>query len=243
MTEEVDRNSTEAVDRTGEFFSVGPPLHAVKPGYVRRAADDLLYQTLVAGNYAHVVAPDRTGKSSLIAATSARLQNNGFKVAVLNLRQIGERDGGSDAGRWYYSIAYRLLRQLRLKVDLQTWWQDNSVLSNRQRLVEFYGLLPAPDRMLRRFSSQQRAGFGATLLTDKNRLSWHKHVRAVIDQKLFVKLQEVTVFKITLAVTHTGAEQIVSHRYPTVLKIIGHERRTRPMHAGNANGTDAVRLR
>jgi len=132
------KSTSDALDRTGEFFSVGPPLHAVKPGYVRRGADDLLYQTLVAGNYAHVIAPDRTGKSSLISATSARLQNNGFKVAVLNLRQIGERDGGSDAGRWYYSFAYRLLRQLRLKVDLQAWWQDNSILSNRQRLVEFY---------------------------------------------------------------------------------------------------------
>ena len=138
MTENPENYSSDAVDKTGDFFSVGPPLHAVKLGYMRRAADDFLYQTLVAGNFAHVIAPDRTGKSSLIAATSARLQNNGFKVAVLNLRQIGERDGGSDAGRWYYSIAYRLLRQLRLKVDLQTWWQDNSILSNRQRLVEFY---------------------------------------------------------------------------------------------------------
>jgi len=138
MTEKPENNASAALDKTGEFFSVGPPLHAVKPGYVRRAADDFLYQTLVAGNYAHIIAPDRTGKSSLIAATSARLQNNGFKVAVLNLSQIGERDGASDAGRWYYSIAYRLLRQLRLKVDLQTWWQDNSILSNRQRLVEFF---------------------------------------------------------------------------------------------------------
>ena len=138
MTEKPQNLSSDAIDKTGEFFSVGPPLHAVKLGYVRRPADDTLYRTLVAGNYAHVIAPDRTGKSSLIAATSARLQNNGFKVAVLNLSQIGERDGGTDAGRWYYSIAYRLLRQLRLKVDLQTWWQDNSILSNRQRLVEFY---------------------------------------------------------------------------------------------------------
>jgi WD40 repeat protein len=138
MTEKPENHPSVAVDKTGEFFSVGPPLHAVKLGYVRRAADDMLYQTLIAGNYAHVIAPDRTGKSSLIAATSARLQNNGFKVAVLNLSQIAERDGGTDAGRWYYSIAYRLLRQLRLKVDLQTWWQDNAILSNRQRLVEFF---------------------------------------------------------------------------------------------------------
>lgn len=138
MTDDSDNKSATAIDKTGEFFAVGAPLHAVRPGYVRRSADDLLYDTLVAGNYAHVIAPDRTGKTSLIAATSARLQNNGFKVAVLDLDQISERDGGSDAGRWYYSIAYRLSRQLRLKTDLQTWWQDHSILSNRQRLVEFY---------------------------------------------------------------------------------------------------------
>lgn len=128
----------KGLDKTGEFFNVGAPLHAVRPGYIRRDADELLYKTVVAGHNAHVIAPDRTGKSSLIASVSARLQSNGFKVAVLDLAQIGERDGGSDAGRWYYSIAYRLSRQLRLKTDLQMWWQDHSILSNRQRLVEFY---------------------------------------------------------------------------------------------------------
>ncbi len=125
-------------DSTGEFFTVATPLHAVRPGYVRRAADQALYDAIVAGRYAHVIAPNRSGKSSLIAATSARLQTNGHRVAVLDLAQISERDGGTDAGRWYYSIAYRLLRQLRLKIDLQDWWQDKSILSNRQRLVEFY---------------------------------------------------------------------------------------------------------
>ncbi|MDH4073505.1 MAG: AAA-like domain-containing protein, partial [Gammaproteobacteria bacterium] len=138
MVEDLDKYATPAVDRTGEFFNVGAPLHAVRPGYIKRPADDLLFDTLVTCHYAHVIAPDRTGKTSLIASTAARLRNNGFKIAMLDLEQIRERDGGSDAGRWYYSIAYRLLRQLRLKVDLQTWWQDHSILSNRQRLVEFY---------------------------------------------------------------------------------------------------------
>lgn len=138
MSEKSEQYSTGSADDGGEFFSVGVPLHAVRPGYVRRPADETLFETLVSGAYAHVIAPDRTGKSSLIAATSARLQNNGFKVAIIDLAQISERDGGSDAGRWYYSIAYRLLRQLRLKTDLQAWWQDKSFLSNRQRLVEFY---------------------------------------------------------------------------------------------------------
>lgn len=138
MAEDSEKKPASAIDKAGEFFNVGAPLHAVRPGYVKRPADDLLFETMMAGHYAHVIAPDRTGKTSLIASTSARLQNNGFKVAIIDLEQIGERDGGSDAGRWYYSIAYRLSRQLRLKTDLQTWWQDHSILSNRQRLVEFY---------------------------------------------------------------------------------------------------------
>ena len=125
-------------DATGEFFSVGAPLHAVRAGYIRRKADDLLYETVISGRYAHVLAPDHSGKSSLVAATTARLENNGCKVAVLDLAQIGLRDGGGDAGRWYYNVAYRLLRQLRIRYDLQSWWHDKSILSNRQRLLEFY---------------------------------------------------------------------------------------------------------
>ncbi len=138
MSDHKDRVGDEAGKSESEFFTVGPPLHAVRPGYVRRAADDVLFESIVGGQDAYVFAPDRSGKTSLIAATSARLQNNGYLVANLDLAQIGERDAGTDSGRWYYSIAYRLLRQLRVKVDLQSWWQDKTILSNRQRLFEFY---------------------------------------------------------------------------------------------------------
>lgn len=127
-----------SADTTGEFFSVGLPLHAVRAGYVLRRADQQLYDTVASGRYAHVVAPDRSGKTSLIAATAARLESNDAKVAILDLEQIGDRGGDSDSGRWYYSVAYRLLRQLRIRYDLQSWWQDKSILSNRQRLFEFY---------------------------------------------------------------------------------------------------------
>lgn len=145
MAESSDQHPADNLDATGEFFSVGGPMHAVRAGYVRRPADELLYKTLLTGQFAHVIAPDRTGKSSLIASTSARLQNNGVKVAIIDLEQIAERDGGADAGRWYYSIVYRLLRQLRLKVDLQAWWQDKAILGFRQRLVEFYTEIILPN--------------------------------------------------------------------------------------------------
>ena len=137
-TNQLQSPERERLDSTGEFFSVGTPLHAVRAGYVHRRADDLLYEAVAGGRYAHVLAPDRSGKSSLIAATAARLEASGCKIAILDLEQIGVRDGGSDPGRWYYNVAYRLLRQLRIRYDLQTWWHDKSILSNRQRLLEFY---------------------------------------------------------------------------------------------------------
>ncbi len=150
-TEQHPSGERHEMDNTGEFFSVGAPLHAVRAGYVRRKADDLLHDTVVSGRYAHVLAPDRSGKSSLVAAIAARLEANDFKVAILDLAQIGERDGGGDPGRWYYNVAYRILRQLRIRYDLQTWWHDKSILSNRQRLVEFYSeivLHHVPERIV-----------------------------------------------------------------------------------------------
>ncbi len=121
-----------------EFFCVGPPLHAVRASYIARRADELTFEALLACRYVDVIAPDRSGKSSLVAATAARLEAHGHKVAILDLEQISVREAGNDPGRWYYSVAYRLLRQLRIRFDLQAWWQDKSLASNRQRLVDFY---------------------------------------------------------------------------------------------------------
>lgn len=138
MSNRKDRAVRSGGKSDGEFFTVGPPLHAIRPGYVQRGADEALFSAVSSGRDAYLFAPERSGKTSLVAAISAQLQNQGFLVATLDLAQIGERDAGTDSGRWYYSIAYRLLRQLRVKIDLQSWWQDKSILSNRQRLFEFF---------------------------------------------------------------------------------------------------------
>ena len=86
--EKASGDEREQLDSTGEFFSVGAPLHAIRAGYVRRKADDLLYETVISGRYAHVLAPEHSGKSSLVAATAARLENNGCKVAILDLAPV-----------------------------------------------------------------------------------------------------------------------------------------------------------
>ncbi len=142
MSEAKNRQSREgrrkASESAGDFFAVGSPLHAVRASYIRRPADELFYEALLAGRYCHVIAPDQSGKTSLVAATAERLKNNGALVATLDLEQLALRDAGTDAGRFYYSVAYRILRQLRIRFELQAWWQDKSLLSNRQRFHEFY---------------------------------------------------------------------------------------------------------
>lgn len=125
--------------RRGEgFFVVGGPVAPDRPCYVERGADRQLYAKLRAGEYCHVIAPRQSGKSSLVARTARRLRAEGYLTAVVDLSQLGSREGATEAGRWYYGIAYRVVRDLRLKVDLQRWWQDKMPLSPAQRLGEFF---------------------------------------------------------------------------------------------------------
>ncbi len=125
--------------RRGEnFYVVGGPVAPDRPCYVERGADLQLLAKLRAGEYCHVIAPRFSGKSSLVARVASRLRGDGVATAVADLSQLGSRDGSTEAGRWYYGIAYRLVRDLRLKVDLQAWWQDKVPLSQAQRLGEFF---------------------------------------------------------------------------------------------------------
>lgn len=141
---EFDGSSRWSVQRqkantgSAEFYVVGGPVQPDRSCYVERPADRELFWRLRDGDFCHVLGPRQIGKSSLLARTTKRLREQGALVAVVDLTQIGSRDKGIDAGRWYYGVAYRVVRELRIKVDLQTWWQARSNLSQVQRLNEFY---------------------------------------------------------------------------------------------------------
>lgn len=138
MTDSFENSAQPDSAENSEFFSFNAPLPAGHDSYLRRAADTELLKHILAGHYVHVLAPARSGKTSLLANAAAELQMKDCIVATIDLAQIGARGGSADAGRWYYTIAYRVLRQLRIKFDLQAWWHDRAILSNRQRLFEFY---------------------------------------------------------------------------------------------------------
>jgi WD40 repeat protein len=120
------------------FYVVGGPVQPRRGCYIERTADRRLLETLLDGEYCYVLGPQQIGKSSLVAKTAGRLRRQGFLAAVVDLSQTVSRDRTTEAGRWYYGIAYRIVRDLRLSVDLQHWWQEKKPLSPLQRLNEFF---------------------------------------------------------------------------------------------------------
>ncbi len=124
--------------RNSKYYVVGGPVQPDRPCYVIRDADARLYSRLSDGEYCHVLASRHSGKTSLMARTANRLREDGVQVAILDLAQVGGRDDSTDVGRWYYSIAYRIVRELRIRSEMQEWWQERSGLSNLQRLREFF---------------------------------------------------------------------------------------------------------
>ena len=126
------------VIHTGEFFVAAGPIQPDRPCYIERASDKALCQAVRDQQFCFVLSPRASGKSSLMARTVRTLRAEGQIAAVVDLTQIGARGESEEPGRWYYSIAYRIVRELRLKIELQTWWQQKSALTNDERLAEFF---------------------------------------------------------------------------------------------------------
>lgn len=120
------------------FYVVGGTVQPGRACYVPRVADAELFRRISDGDYCHVLAQRQVGKSSLAAATAAKLRARSVGVALVDLTQASAEDPAENAGRWYYSIAYRICRDLRIRADLQSWWAERGGLTNLQRLREFF---------------------------------------------------------------------------------------------------------
>lgn len=118
-------------------YQVGGSLPVDAPTYVRREADNQLYQGLITGQFCYVLNSRQMGKSSLRVQTMRRLQEAGVACGAIDLTAIGSQD--ITAEQWYGGILYSLASGFELldKFDLLNWWHDRSFLSPIQRLSQF----------------------------------------------------------------------------------------------------------
>jgi subtilisin-like proprotein convertase family protein len=126
------------VVQAAEFFVVGGPVQPDRPAYVERAADEKLGAALRARSLCYVLGPHGTGKSSLLAHAARSLRDEGELVAVVDLASLEARGEDSDVERWTYAIAHRIVHELRLSVDLPSWWRERTAVSRESRLADFF---------------------------------------------------------------------------------------------------------
>jgi hypothetical protein len=116
-----------------DFFVAGGTLSPNVPSYVKRAADDELFEVARKGQFCYVLTTRQMGKSSLMIRTARRLQVEKIQTAIIDLTEMG----ASAAETWYLDLLSELADELNLSTDPEEWWQERAALGHVRRFTNF----------------------------------------------------------------------------------------------------------
>jgi tetratricopeptide (TPR) repeat protein len=119
--------------RSSDFFVAGGTLRPDAPSYVKRPADDELFNLALSGEYCYVLTPRQMGKSSLMVRTAQRLREQRAHTVIIDLTEMGT----VQAEAWYLDFVTELSRALCLSVDPELWWQSHGSLGPGRRFTDF----------------------------------------------------------------------------------------------------------
>ncbi|AFY57241.1 WD40 repeat-containing protein [Rivularia sp. PCC 7116] len=95
--------------------------------YIKRPADDELYNSLKAGKFCYVLNSRKMGKSSLRVQVMRRLQQDGIICIIIDLSLFNT--SFSTPEQWYADIIDNLVQRADLDFDLDAWWDEQKNIS------------------------------------------------------------------------------------------------------------------
>lgn len=117
------------------FYQVKGALPANAPSYIKRDADDQLYDALIHHKYCYVLNYRQVGKSSLKNSCASRLEKKGHTCVHIDLTEIGSKN--IDVEKWYFSFMYIIIHKLNLsqKKLREYWCNKNLTVISRVALI------------------------------------------------------------------------------------------------------------
>ena len=134
-TDDVEQraNTVRRPRSRSDFFVAGGTLAPSVPSYVKRPADDELFDLALHGQFCYVLTTRQMGKSSLMIRTARRLQDEGIQTAIVDLTEMGT----SEADTWYLDLITELADELDIEEDPEEWWQERASLGYVRRFTNF----------------------------------------------------------------------------------------------------------
>lgn len=129
-------NTTNGLSGRAVEYQVGGCLPGDSCSYVVRQADKGLVERLKTGTFCYVFSPQQMGKSSLIRRTMMQLQSEGIRCGNIDFNSFGTN---LNIENFYAGLVHELIKDFDLgfKVDLNAWWNEQSLLSPLQKLDNF----------------------------------------------------------------------------------------------------------
>ena len=119
-------------------FQIGGSISETTSIYIKREADEQLFQALRESELCYVLNSRQMGKSSLLLNVKSRLQQQGCTCSFIDLSRIGSVNVSSE--QWYAGICSELWRGFSLGEmrDMLEWWRSLGDITPAQKLLNLF---------------------------------------------------------------------------------------------------------